>query len=158
MLNTQQTQTETNTIYNTTFTAEQFAKLEALTREWNATCKGDYESTFVGGVAHAYCDSGIISDAWAVEDVEILDKYLRNTVKDSEDETSVFYETDIVNECGNDIIRMHTEGKRTHMWHTLFIADMETALDCDDTETWASYAWDLESYMYEQHLKKQRTA
>ena len=73
MLNTQQQQT--NTDYNTTFTAEQFAKLEALTREWNATCEGDYESTFVGGVAHAYCDSGIMTDGLSSRDVEMLSKY-----------------------------------------------------------------------------------
>ena len=74
MLNTQ-TQTETNETYNTTFTAEQFAQLEALTREWNAMCEGDYESTFVGGVAHAYCDSGIMTDGLSGADVDMLTKY-----------------------------------------------------------------------------------
>jgi len=73
MLNTQQQQT--NTDYNTTFTAEQFAKLEALTREWNAMCEGDYEHTFVGGVAHAYCDSGIMTDGLSAGDVTMLTKY-----------------------------------------------------------------------------------
>ena len=73
MLNTQQQQT--NTDYNTTFTAEQFAQLEALTREWNNKCEGDYESTFVGGVAHAYCDSGIMTDGLSSRDVEMLSKY-----------------------------------------------------------------------------------
>ena len=73
MLNTQQQQT--NTDYNTTFTDKQFAQLEALTREWNATCEGDYESTFVGGVAHAYCDSGIMTDGLSARDVEMLSKY-----------------------------------------------------------------------------------
>ena len=115
--------------------------------------EGNYSSTMIQGVGHAYCDSGITSDAWAEEDVEILSKYLRETVKDSEDETSVFYETEIVQELGDSIINLHTDGERTHMWHNLFIADMETALDIDDTETWAEYAWDLESYMYEQHKK-----
>ena len=74
MLNTQQ-QTETNETYNTTFTEEQFAKLEALTREWNTKCEGDYESTFVGGVAHAYCDSGIMTDGLSARDVAMLSKY-----------------------------------------------------------------------------------
>ena len=74
MQNTQ-TQTETNETYNTTFTAEQFAQLEALTREWNARCEGDYESTFVGGVAHAYCDSGTMTDGLSGADVEMLSKY-----------------------------------------------------------------------------------
>ena len=111
--------------------------------------EGNYETTMIQGVGHAYCDSGIISDAWAEEDVEILSKYLRDTVADDEDEESVFYGTDIVHTVGDDIINVHTEGKRTHMWHNLFIADMEEALNIDDIEEWASYAWDLESYMYE---------
>jgi hypothetical protein len=87
MLNTQQTQTqtETNTTYNTTFTAEQFAQLEALTRTWNKQCKGDYEHTFVGGVAHAYCDSGIMTDGLSGRDVTMLNKYFTSeTVYNSE--------------------------------------------------------------------------
>ena len=83
MLNTQQQQT--NTDYNTTFTQEQFAQLEALTREWNATCEGDYESTFVGGVAHAYCDSGIMTDGLSARDVTMLTKYFTSeTIYNSE--------------------------------------------------------------------------
>ena len=73
MLNTQQTQT--NTEYNTTFTDKQFAQLEALTHKWNTQCEGDYESTFVGGVAHAYCDSGIMTDGLSGADVDMLTKY-----------------------------------------------------------------------------------
>jgi hypothetical protein len=84
MLNTQQ-QTETNETYNTTFTAEQFAQLEALTKTWNAQCEGDYESTFVGGVAHAYCDSGIMTDGLSGADVEMLSKYFTSeTIYSSE--------------------------------------------------------------------------
>ena len=74
MLNTQ-TQTETNTIYNTTFTDKQFAQLEALTHTWNNKCEGDYEPTFVGGVAHGYCDSGIMTDGLSGADVTRLTKY-----------------------------------------------------------------------------------
>ena len=109
---------------------------------------GNYEATMIQGVGHAYCDSGIMSDAWADEDVEILNKYLRDTVEGTD--TNIFFDTDIVYKCGDDIIDTHTDGARTHMWHNLFIAEMETALNIDDTETWAEYAWDLESYMYEQ--------
>jgi hypothetical protein len=84
MLNTQQ-QTQTNETYNTTFTAEQFAQLEALTKTWNAQCEGDYESTFVGGVAHAYCDSGILTDGLSGADVEMLSKYFTSeTIHSSE--------------------------------------------------------------------------
>jgi hypothetical protein len=109
---------------------------------------GNYEATMIQGVGHAYCDSGIISDAWADEDVEILNKYLRDTVEGTD--TNIFFDTDIVHTIGDSIINTHTDGARTHMWHNLFIADMETAMGTDDIETWAEYAWDLESYMYEQ--------
>lgn len=130
---------------------------------------GNYEATMIQGVGHAYCDSGILSDAWADEDVEILNKYLRDTVEGTD--TNIFFDTDIVQTVGDSIINTHTDGARTHMWHNLFIADMEEALGNDkynvegvnvdelgkgkyegyiDTEAWAEYAWDLESYMYEQ--------
>lgn len=83
MLNTQQQQT--NTDYGTTFTAEQFAQLEALTHTWNTQCAGDYESTFVGGVAHAYCDSGILTDGLSGADVDMLTKYFTGeTIYNSE--------------------------------------------------------------------------
>ena len=83
MLNTQQT--ETNTTYNTTFTAEQFNALAELTKTWNATCEGDYEHTFVGGVAHGYCDSGILTDGLSGADVDMLSKYFTSeTIYSSE--------------------------------------------------------------------------
>mgnify|MGYP001292403562 CR=1 FL=1 len=59
----------------TNLTEEQFAQLEALTHKWNTTCKGDYESTFVGGVAHGYCDSGILTDGLSARDIDTLQKY-----------------------------------------------------------------------------------
>ena len=64
-----------NKEYNTTFTRKQFDKLKALTHKWNKRCKGDYESTFVGGVAHGYCDSGILTDGLSAGDGKLLRKY-----------------------------------------------------------------------------------
>ncbi len=64
-----------NKEYNTTFTGKQFDRLRALTHKWNKRCKGDYESTFVGGVAHGYCDSGILTDGLSAGDVATLHKY-----------------------------------------------------------------------------------
>jgi len=62
-------------MYDTQLTAEQKSTLKALTQEWNTKCEGDYESTFVGGVAHAYCDSGIMTDGLSAADVAMLSKY-----------------------------------------------------------------------------------
>jgi len=62
-------------MYDTKLTAEQQNTRRTLTHEWNAKCEGDYESTFVGGVAHAYCDSGIMTDGLSAADVAMLSKY-----------------------------------------------------------------------------------
>jgi hypothetical protein len=62
-------------MYDTKLTAEQQRTLRTLAQEWNAKCEGDYESTFVGGVAHAYCDSGIMTDGLSAADVAMLSKY-----------------------------------------------------------------------------------
>ena len=61
--------------YNTTFTSKQFDKFKALTDKYNAECEGDYESTFVSGVAHAYCDSGIQTDGLSARDIDTLATY-----------------------------------------------------------------------------------
>ena len=62
-------------MYDTQLTAQQQSTLKALAQEWNTKCEGDYESTFVGGVAHAYCDSGIMTDGLSAADVAMLSKY-----------------------------------------------------------------------------------
>ena len=62
-------------MYDTQLTAEQKRTLRALAQEWNTKCEGDYESTFVGGVAHGYCDSGIMTDGLSAADVAMLSKY-----------------------------------------------------------------------------------
>ena len=62
-------------MYDTQLTAEQKRTLRALAQEWNTKCEGDYESTFVGGVAHGYCDSGILTDGLSAADVAMLSKY-----------------------------------------------------------------------------------
>ena len=122
---------------------------------------GNYSSTMIQGVGHAYCDSGILSDGWAVEDVEILSEYLRDKVKSTvgtkneygcDAEESVFYETDIVHTVGDDIIEMHTNGKRTGMWDTLYIGEVNDMLGSDEnilklSEDALGYAWYLEAYM-----------
>ena len=136
MLNTQQTQT--NTDYNTTFTAEQFAQLEALTREWNAKCEGDYESTFVGGVAHAYCDSGIMTDGLSAGDVEMLSKYFTS-------------ETIYNAEVGIDDMEQWVTQLEGDAWQTdLFkfvdavnsVLTAEQHKNLDSTEAAMSYCWE----------------
>ena len=127
---------------------------------------GNYSSTMIQGVGHAYCDSGILSDGWAVEDVEILSEYLRDTVASTinrknkygiVDETSVFYETDIVNCVGDSIIEMHTDGKRKARWDTMYIDEVDAMLGkqqhIDDLENALGYAWGLEEYILEKNLK-----
>src|SRR6056300_897512 len=62
-------------MYDTILTDEQRKQLAALTHEWNAKCEGDYESTFGGGGAPAYCDSGIMTDGLSAAGVAMLSKY-----------------------------------------------------------------------------------
>ena len=128
---------------------------------------GNYSTTMIQGVGHAYCDSGILSDGWAVEDVEILSEYLRDTVASTinrknkygiVDETSVFYETDIVNCVGDSIVEMHTDGKRKARWDTMYIDEVNTMLGkeqhINDLEDALGYAWFLEAHiLYEDDLE-----
>lgn len=58
-----------------TLTQEQKTQLQTLTMKWNAQCVGTYDSTFVAGVAHGYCDSGILTDGLSERDLQQLSKY-----------------------------------------------------------------------------------
>jgi len=152
-----------------TLTNTQKEKLLAIIYKYK-NIAGNYSSTMIQGVGHAYCDSGILSDGWAVEDVEILSEYLRDTVKSTvgsknkygvEDEESVFYGTDIVHTVGDDIIEMHTDGKRKGMWDTLYIDEVNTMLGSDaeildKSEDALSYAWFLEAYILDEEEKELR--
>jgi hypothetical protein len=149
-----------NNDYETDLNNTQKEKLLEIINKYKFI-EGNYSSTMIQGVGHAYCDSGILSDGWAVEDVEILSEYLRDKVTSTVgsknkygivDETSVFYGTDIVHCVGDDIIEMHTDGKRKGMWDTLYIDEVNTMLGSDEnimklSEDALGYAWYLEAYM-----------
>ena len=151
-------------------TNEQKEKLLAIVNKYKFIA-GNYSSTMIQGVGHAYCDSGILSDGWAVEDVEILSEYLRDNVASTVgkknkhgivDETSVFYDTDIVNCVGDSIIEMHTDGKRKARWDTLYIDEVHAMLGkqqaFDALENALGYAWFLEAHMQEKQIKMQKTS
>ena len=149
-----------NNTYETKLTNTQKEKLLEIINKYKFI-EGNYSSTMIQGVGHAYCDSGILSDGWAVEDVEILSEYLRDKVKSTvgskneygvEDEESVFYDTDIVHTVGDDIIEMHANGKRKGMWDTLYIGEVNDMLGSDaeildKSEDALGYAWYLEAYL-----------
>jgi hypothetical protein len=62
-------------MYNfTQLTQQQKTALQAIVDKY-AAVEGSYEATMLGGIVHAYCDSGILSDAYSVEDVERLSVY-----------------------------------------------------------------------------------
>ena len=54
--------------------AKQKQQLQDIVNKY-ADIKGDYEYTMLQGIVHAYCDSGILTDALSVEDAERLNKY-----------------------------------------------------------------------------------
>ena len=125
-------------MYDTQLTAEQKRTLRALTREWNAKCEGDYESTFVGGVAHGYCDSGILTDGLSAADVAMLSKYFTG-------------ETIYSAEVGIDDLEQWVTQLEGDAWQTdLFkfvdavnsVLTAEQHKNLDSTEAAMSYCWD----------------
>ena len=123
-------------MYDTQLTDEQRKQLAALTHEWNTKCEGDYESTFVGGVAHAYCDSGIMTDGLSAADVSMLSKYFTSEaihgavdigtlqhwvtlMEEDEWQTDLFKFVDAVNSVLTDEQREHmdsTEAAMSYCW------------------------------------------
>ena len=125
-------------MYDTQLTAEQKRTLKALTHKWNTECEGDYESTFVGGVAHAYCDSGIMTDGLSAADVAMLSKYFTG-------------ETIYSAEMGIDELEALVARMEGTEWQTdLFkfvdavnsVLTAEQHKNLDSTETAMSYCWE----------------
>jgi hypothetical protein len=56
--------------------------MQALVNKYKDV-EGDYESTMLGGIVHGYCDSGILTDAYSVEDAELVAKYFTEDAIDS---------------------------------------------------------------------------
>jgi hypothetical protein len=57
-----------------TLTQQQKNALQAVVDKY-AHVEGSYESTMLGGIVHGYCDSGILTDAYSVEDAELVATY-----------------------------------------------------------------------------------
>ena len=135
----QNTQLQLDSVYaNITFTQQQLDKLAALTKEWNAKCEGDYESTFVGGVAHGYCDSGILTDGLSAADVEMLSKYFTS---------ETIYSAEVgIGELEALVARMEDSAWGTDLFK--FVAAVEAVFTdeqrehIDTLEAALSYCWD----------------
>ena len=70
-------------MYNfSTLTQAQKDAMQALVNKY-AHVEGSYESTMLGGIVHGYCDSGILTDAYSVEDAELVAKYFTQEAQDS---------------------------------------------------------------------------
>ena len=66
----------------TTLTQTQKDALQTLVSKY-AHVEGSYESTMLGGIVHAYCDSGILTDAYSVQDAELVAMYFTQEAQDS---------------------------------------------------------------------------
>ena len=66
----------------TTLTQTQKDAMQALVNKY-AHVEGSYESTMLGGIVHGYCDSGILTDSYSVEDAELVAKYFTQEAQDS---------------------------------------------------------------------------
>jgi hypothetical protein len=65
-----------------TLTQAQKDAMQALVNKY-AHVEGSYESTMLGGIVHGYCDSGILTDSYSVEDAELVAKYFTQEAQDS---------------------------------------------------------------------------
>ena len=125
-------------MYDTQLTAQQQSTLRALTHKWNTLCEGDYESTFVGGVAHAYCDSGIMTDGLSAADVAMLSKYFTG---------ETIYSADVgIDELEALVARMENTEWQTDLFK--FVDAVNNVLtdeqhkNMDATEAAMSYCWE----------------
>ena len=66
----------------TQLTQQQKDAMQALVNKY-AHVEGSYESTMLGGIVHAYCDSGILTDAYSVQDAELVAMYFTQEAQDS---------------------------------------------------------------------------
>jgi hypothetical protein len=66
----------------TTLTQTQKTAMQALVNKY-AHVEGSYESTMLGGIVHAYCDSGILTDAYSADDAELVAMYFTQEAQDS---------------------------------------------------------------------------
>ena len=66
----------------TTLTQTQKTAMQTLVNKY-AHVEGSYESTMLGGIVHAYCDSGILTDAYSVQDAELVAMYFTQEAQDS---------------------------------------------------------------------------
>ena len=70
-------------MYNfSTLTQTQKDALQVIVDKY-AHVEGSYESTMLGGIVHGYCDSGILTDSYSVEDAELVAKYFTQEAQDS---------------------------------------------------------------------------
>ena len=70
-------------MYNfNTLTQTQKDAMQALVNKY-AHVEGSSEDTMLGGIVHAYCDSGILTDAYSAQDAELVAKYFTEEAIDS---------------------------------------------------------------------------
>ena len=62
-------------------TQEQKTKLQAVVDKYRDV-EGDYEPTMLQGIAHGYCDSGILTDGYSVECAERVNKYFTDEAQE----------------------------------------------------------------------------
>ena len=125
-------------MYDTQLTAQQQNTLRALTHKWNTLCEGDYESTFVGGVAHAYCDSGIMTDGLSAADVAMLSKYFTG---------ETIYSAELgIDELEALVARMEGTEWQTDLFKFVdavnSVLTAEQHKNLDSTEAAMSYCWE----------------
>jgi hypothetical protein len=72
--------------FNNELSAQQRAQLQTVAEKY-AAIEGNYEGTMLAGIWHGFCDSGILTDCFSVEDAELVEKYF---TEEAQCDTSIF--------------------------------------------------------------------
>ena len=86
-------------MYNfNTLTQTQKNAMQVLVNKY-AHVAGSYEDTMLAGIVHAYCDSGILTDAYSVEDAALVAQYF---TEDAIDEGHLFAFNNFIEEVSGE--------------------------------------------------------
>jgi hypothetical protein len=119
----------------TVITVAQQNAIAAVFEQWQYT-EGDYMSTMLEGIVHAYCDSGIMTDAFSVDDAARIEAAGLNAV---DDEDTTFTETHTLNEI-NAAVVAHDKGAALECVQAIN-AISAVSTDNVDTELLCYYMW-----------------
>jgi len=118
----------------TDFTAEQKAQLQAIVDKY-AAIEGSYESTMLDGIVHGFCDSGILTDSFSVNDAELVNKYF--TEEEQYEGYLTLFNNKIKQATGKDLQCVQVINEITSIcgdaeYGAAYIGKLMGTIDCDE--------------------------